>query len=258
MIRHSSSFIISLILHALVLTAIFFVYTNIPKKKASIETEKKLKISLCNVSSQANKKKPLETKKVKIQPQKKPPKPKAMPIKPILEKKKKTIPKKIIPKKAKKIIQKIKPKPIKQKAVVEEEKTIVKKPEPIKQIPITQPEIITQEEDIIIEEPIESTIEKEKRLEQEYINKHIKKITQLLSDNLYYPRSARRRNIQGNIMVKFKLSTSAKVFDIEIISSNSEILSRAAIKTIEDLSDEFPAPPEELLLHVPITYKLSK
>ena len=109
-----------------------------------------------------------------------------------------------------------------------------------------------------IQEPKENPVQKQKRLEQEYISEHIRKISQLLSENLYYPRSARKRNIQGAVIVKFTLSTSALAYNIEIVSSKNEILSRAAIKTIEDLSGSFPRPSEELVLHVPITYKLSK
>lgn len=224
MIRHSSSFIISLILHLLILLAIFFIYKLIPKKEGQ-EEEKKIRIDLCSVSVKAV--------------------PKATPLVQKIKAKPKIVAKKKIP-----VLQ---APPIKQITKVQEFKEVelVKKREIIQEKKEV-PEIIQEKEEVLQTKP------REKNVEQEYISEHLKKISQLLSENLYYPRSARKRNIQGAVIVKFKLSTSAKVSKIEIVSSKSEILSRAAIKTIENLSGSFPRPPQELLLHVPITYKLSK
>lgn len=56
--------------------------------------------------------------------------------------------------------------------------------------------------------------------------------------------------------MKFELSTEAKVNSIEIVTSENDILSRAAIKTLEDLSGKFPKPNEALVLEVPINYNL--
>ena len=85
---------------------------------------------------------------------------------------------------------------------------------------------------------------------------NIAQIVDLLQDNLYYPRRARKKGIIGEVMVKFTLGIDAKVSDIQVLKSNREILSRAAIKTIEDLSGNFPKPDEELSISVPISYKL--
>ncbi len=105
--------------------------------------------------------------------------------------------------------------------------------------------------------PVEK-IDSNKKNEEKYVNKNIQIISQLLSDNLYYPRSARKRGITGSVVVKFHLSIDAIVSNVEIISSKSEILSNAAIKTIEDLSGEFPKPEEELILQIPIEYTLTQ
>ncbi|MFT5662621.1 MAG: protein TonB [Sulfurimonas sp.] len=244
MIRHSSSFIFSLILHVVALIAIFFVYKSIPKKEPTQE-KKKICIDLCNVSIKPIPKVLLVVEKPKIIPKKiapqiiKPPI-KKLKVKPVIKKKKKVVVKKKLPV--------IEPIPIKDIKIKEEPKEIIEE----------KIELIEPIEATTVQEPLENLGQKQKRLEKEYISEHIKKISQLLSENLYYPRSARKRNIQGAVIVKFTLSTSAQVYNIEIISSKSEILSRAAIKTIEDLSGSFPHPPEELVLHVPITYKLSK
>jgi len=90
------------------------------------------------------------------------------------------------------------------------------------------------------------------------MDKHIKKIVELLSDNLYYPRSASKRGVVGEVVVKFTLLKNSTVNSIIIVSSKSDILSRAAIQTIEELSGKFPKPIENLTLHVPINYNLRR
>lgn len=249
MIRHSSSFIVSLILHALVVMALFFAYTSVPKKKIPVK-EKRVEICLGSLSSKTPQE--LITKAIV----KKVPIPKITPkeIKPILKKKKK---KKNIIKKVSKAMKK-KILPAKQVVIIEDTKEvfpILKVPETTKET--TKETIEIQEENFVQSPQIQETkLQKASRLEQEYISQHIKKITQLLSENLYYPRSARRRNIQDDVIVEFKLSPTSEVSNIKIISSKSEILARAAMKTIQNLSNKFPSPAEELVLRVPISYTL--
>lgn len=237
MIRHSSSFFISLAFHALLFTVIIYAYENVTLFEKN-DIDKKVSVKLCCMVEQ----KPAPVVQVK-------PKPKVIPPKSL---------KKIEPKK---------PKPKPKKVEVLKEMPVV--------VPIVEEEIVevleevekTQEPKPIIEEVVEAQTaivqvevedpySKELRLEQEYFDEHIKQIVELLRDNLYYPRSARKRAITGEVMVKFRLSRDATVDSIEVISSKSDILSRAAIKTIKDLSGNFPKPREELTLRVPIAYSL--
>lgn len=242
MIRHSSSFFLSLVLHGILLFGIFFTWKNIPSVN-KVDCEDKVSIQLCDVIT----KKPLD--KPKIEPKLKP----------------KPIPKKIEKVKTK---PKLKPKPVEKKIEI------------VKEVPKVVPEIEevvleeVKEEKVVEEKPVEITqtvqekvIEKDivvedaqtkqVRLEQTYMQEHLAKIRELLQDNLYYPRRARKSGTVGDVMVKFTLSTDATVHSIEVLSSNSEILSRAAIKTIENLSGDFPKPPQEITLHVPINYNLN-
>ena len=265
MIRHSSSFFISLILHFALVFIVFSVYKIIMDNKATtkIQEDKKVKIMLCSLPSP----KPIIQKTPTQEPAK------TFPTKKQIKKQEPVIKKevKILPKVKSKPVPKLKPIPIEKKIEPPVKKVDLKpKNEVVKAVQEVQ---VKQKNEIIQavqenkqevekiqkneEEPRESSQEKENRLSQEYIDENIKKIFKLLSENLYYPRSARKRNIQDNVMVKFKLSTSAEVYGIEVTSSKSEILSRAAIRTIENLSGKFPSPPEELILHVPITYKLN-
>ena len=89
-----------------------------------------------------------------------------------------------------------------------------------------------------------------------YVQLHIHEITTLIKENLYYPRRARRRGIEGEVNVRFTLQKDASVTNIEILSSQSEILSRSAKKTLENLSKKLPKPDEVLTLTVPIKYSL--
>jgi len=98
---------------------------------------------------------------------------------------------------------------------------------------------------------------KEIDVAKQYVDNNKELIIQLLKNNLYYPRSARKRGITGEILVKFILSKAALVHSLEIISSKSDILSRGALKTINSLSGKFPAPKEEITLIVPINYSLN-
>ncbi len=92
--------------------------------------------------------------------------------------------------------------------------------------------------------------------EDRYINRHLAEIVQLLQENLYYPRRARKQGVEGKVVVKFTLTQDAEVIDSKILSSSDEILSRGALRTLENLSGEFPKPDEKLILTVPISYSL--
>ncbi|EDZ61547.1 siderophore-mediated iron transport protein TonB [Sulfurimonas gotlandica GD1] len=213
---------------------------------SKVDCENKICVQLCDVI----------VEKPAVKPAPKPaPKPKLKPIPKELTKPKfkpKPIVKKI---EIVKEVPVVMPELIKEESVVEVVKEEIAEEKPVEATQIVQEQII--EEQIVQEESIVEGLEaKQVRLEQEYMQEHIAKIIQLLQDNLYYPRRARKRGTVGEVMVKFTLSTDAVAHSIKVVSSNSEILSRAAIKTIEELSGKFPKPSEVLILHVPINYSL--
>ena len=199
----------------------FFIYQNIPSIK-KIDCNDKICVKLCDVI----------TKKQVVKPTSKP-KPK--------------------------VTKAIKPKPKPKLETTFRQKVIKKEV-------IKEPEFVEEKEEtsevmeVVIAKNVvkEDTMTKQKRIEKEYMQEHIAKIVQLLQENLYYPRRARKRGIVGEVVIRFTLATNATVHSIKVILSNSDILSRAAIKTIENLSGEFPKPPEELTLHIPINYELKR
>ncbi len=222
-----------------------------PNEPEILKEEHKLCLALCSIAE----KKIVPTPKKEIVPKKPPPKKKIIQKKPKpkLIKPKPKIEKKVVKKRveAKKKILVVKEKVIEEKIEVTEKKV----PLPVsKPIPV---EIVEKsQEALVVQTVVESTQEKNARLEKEYLDENIVKIRELIKDNLYYPRSARKRGVVGDVLVKFTISKNSEVHSITVLSSKSEILSRAAKKTIENLSSEFPTPNEELTLNVPISYRL--
>ena len=242
MIRHSSSFLISLILHALIVVLLFLAY----KEYKTTVVEKNDENMICVQLSCMSEKSPL----------------------PLVKKQVKKIPAKKIKQRIKKIVVK-KDRVIIQKKLVRAE-TLSKLPS----IPVVISKVVKVEEvEKVVDsfpqkvavhksmktkkiEPIKKEIEKVKSPEEEYIEEHLAEIVALLQENLYYPRRARKRGIQGDILIRFTLSRSAKISAITIMSSNNEVLSRGAIKTIKNIEGKLPKPKQTLTFNVPISYVL--
>ena len=233
MIRHSKSFFISMVIHILLLLLVIYTYKTYFTDKKEV-SKARVCIKLCDLKQEKELTK-IETKKIQK------PKPKV---------------------KQKKIKKKEKPKAIKPKVLII---PVIKK--------IVEPEIIEEVNVELINEPIVTVIqpviaqktlqelENERRIRnekitKEYVKLNTQEISRLLRENLYYPRSARKRGVTGKIMVKFNLKKNADVCDVHILKSNSDILSRAAKKTIESLAGKFPKPQEDITLHIPISYSL--
>lgn len=232
-----SPLFISIIIHLFLVAIFIAIYLSFTNQKKSY-SEEKIYIQLNNMPQLAkNEVKPYVEKKIEEK------------IEEIQEIKKE------------KIIEKVKPKP----------KTIIKEKELIKIDEKTQVQVDNSKnkpkEKMLVNTTIENNIIKDEEKQdskeskkinftKEYIDKNKDLIVKLLKENLYYPRSARKRGIVGEIVVKFTLSKDALVYSLEIISSKSDILSRGALKTITDLSGKFPSPKEEIILIVPINYSL--
>ncbi|MDT8339267.1 MAG: TonB family protein [Sulfurimonas sp.] len=250
MIRHSSSFFISVVVHLTLLFGAYFAWSSYIETK-----EECLEESLC-----------LQLRNVKNEQKK---------VEPKKEQKKIEQPKKEIEKKVEKKVEQLpKPKPPKKEIVVEKSLPKVQeiqKSEVVKEEIIEEKSIIAEQVEIeqivataqkkVPEEPKEQKAEPKqiKKVDetQEYLKVNTQMISALIRDNLYYPMAARKRNITGRVSVKFTLCPDGKVDDIKIIDSSSDILSRAALKTIEELSGKFPKPRTNIILTLPIDYSLN-
>lgn len=255
MIRHTNSFLISLLLHTILLSLIIY-----SVKTVSFDTQKKddevVCLKLCNVKSQS-KKEETTTK----------------PSSAVLEKKATPT----VKKELKKVEKTKEIKPVltskKPQVKIEKEVKLIKKKEDKKESPKVEIKSVAPsalpmtankstsscncKDKCTCDSKQDTRQMKNQRIQKEYMDENMKKIVKLLQENLYYPRSARKRGITGEVVVKFSLDTQGKVSFVKVTSSNSEILSRAAIKTIKDLSGDFPKPKERLIVKLPIIYNLN-
>ena len=192
---------------------------------------------------------------------------------PVVQKQKKPQPKK-------KVVKKTEPVPVVKKTVIVKkapviEEKVVEKEEVIEEEPVEQEEMqvvaVEEEEakEIIVtpnaavvlspaaQEAIDAPPAENITPEDAYVKAHITEIMALLRKNLYYPRMARKRGIEGKVMVRFELLENGDIQNITIVEARRDILARAAVTTIERLEGKFPLPSETLVLHVPIMYQLN-
>ena len=103
---------------------------------------------------------------------------------------------------------------------------------------------------------VEGESVQEVSLEDAYLGEHINEIMALLKKNLYYPRLARKRGIEGRVLVRFELLENGDIENITVLETERDILARAAVTTIERMEGKFPLPKDALTLTVPIVYRL--
>lgn len=260
MIRLSGSLFISIALHAVLISAVLFAWKNYSPTQI-VQCDTKMPLKLCDIVPSKEHVKPKKTEKTDIKQKKiQTPNKEVEEIvkkEPLEEKKLDTIVKKTEKKenlepvatKEIELVDTPKQEPVARKIYIEETP---------KELAIIDEDIKKPEVDKELSEKTEQESQEKKQedMVDEYLQINTQKIAQLLQDNLYYPRSARKRNITGEVIVKFTLRCDAEVFDIEVIESKSDILSRAAVKTIKNLSGKFPKPLQDITLQVPILYAL--
>ena len=241
--NHAPSLIFSIIVHllaALLFYAIYQAATSFTKKKIE---ETPICVSLKSYKIEKVQKKELHKEKIVKKTI-----PKQVPPKKIIDKK---APKKIV----RKIIKKPKTKVIEK--TIQIKKPIAKVSKTVSPVVEQKKEKTVPKKEIVSTSEIKTTQKVEKKSpEKEYVDNHLQTIQKLLQDNLYYPRRARKRGIVGTVVVHFEINKDGEVTEVKALSSQSEILSRAAVKTIEDLSGKFPKPHEKLFLKIPIVYSL--
>jgi len=252
--KHSKSLLFSIVVHSLLLAAVFYLYTAASSAVKVKPVETKICIKLGNIHQTTIQSSNVKKKEIKKRVEKKQKKVKKKPKRPTP---KKLVKKKVHVKQSKKVKSVVKKDFVKKSEVLEKKispeiKRIVEPTAvcPQKQQKICQCKVCQCENKTLKTKQIDTT-------KEHYVNRHLKEIARLLQENLYYPRRARKRGIEGKVIVRFTLQENAKIKDIEIISSDKDVLSRGAIKTLENLSGEFPKPDEELILTVPISYRLS-
>lgn len=72
-----------------------------------------------------------------------------------------------------------------------------------------------------------------------------------------YPNLAQQRGFEGEVLVKFLIAASGEVSKIQIVRACPHaVLNKAAIKTVQKASRDFPKPNETTYIEIPIAYTL--
>ncbi len=175
-------------------------------------------------------------------------------------------------KKVKAVKSKPKPKPIEKKKPIEKPK----EPE-IKEELTTEPASEVVEKTEVIEEVIQpdtETVDQEMIAQTDnansnsttdnsaaaakakYVKQHFAYIKERIEKEFVYPRIARRRGMEGKVIVSFVICEDGTVHDVKIVeSSGHKILDDNAIACVKRAAP-FPPPPARAELVFPITYKL--
>ncbi|RDU70257.1 energy transducer TonB [Helicobacter aurati] len=73
-----------------------------------------------------------------------------------------------------------------------------------------------------------------------------------------YPNLAQQRGFEGEVLVKFLIATNGEVSKIQIVRAcPHDVLNKAAIKTVQKASRDFPKPNETTYIEIPIAYTLN-
>lgn len=175
-------------------------------------------------------------------------------------------------KKVKAVKSKPKPKPIKKKKPLDEPK----KPE-IKEELTTEPASEVVEKTEVTEEVVQpdtETVDQEMIAQTDnansnsttdnsaaaakakYVKQHFAYIKEKIEKEFVYPRIARRRGLEGKVVVSFVICEDGTVHGVKIVeSSGHKILDENAISCVSKAAP-FPPPPTRAELVFPITYKL--
>ena len=178
-------------------------------------------------------------------------------------------------KKVKAVKSKPRPKPIEKKKPVDEpKKPEIKEeltPEPASEV-IEKTEVI--EEPKQIDQPDTETVDQEMiaqtvnvnsnsttdnaaaAAKAKYVKQHFAYIKELIEKEFVYPRIARRRGLEGKVVVSFVICKDGTVHEIKIVeSSGHKILDKNAVACVNRAAP-FPPPPTRAELVFPITYML--
>ncbi|MFA7084601.1 MAG: energy transducer TonB, partial [Arcobacteraceae bacterium] len=91
--------------------------------------------------------------------------------------------------------------------------------------------------------------------EQEFLDEHLQQIVKLIQQHIIYPKRAKSLNIQGEVLLKFKILISGEAENIEALKGHM-LLKNSALEAIEKASKSFPKVKKEITIQVPIVYSL--
>ncbi len=255
MLRHSTSLFVSVMMHAALIAGALLVYRMY---QSSQSTPEESRVCLC--LAQIVKAVPPAVPVVKAPPPETPRQmhpvpppipPRAKPSTPIVKREMR---------KQESVVSKV------VKKQVETPRTIQEEPVKHKELKAqTLPEVLEHEVPMVPQStpnPGDAGMSKHvkpmiKSTQERYLDEHLQVISQLLRRYLYYPKRARKRHIEGTVVLVFELLKNGDIGTIHIKKSSSRaILDRAATKTILKLSGKVPKPPKMISIEIPIQFRL--
>ncbi len=269
MLRHSTSLLVSVMMHGALLAGAWVIYQMYI---ASPKEHKEHRVCLC--LTQVKEAAPLPAPKESLQeiPKEAVLPPKTVPLQPLASSRSKPPP--AVPKE----ISKKEPKISQKKAL----KRVAQPMPTIESKRVLQQELLKEKEVTAVQEHVLPTASQsrqeypeavatkhatalpaaiakpsQKSMQEDYLEEHLHAISQLLRHHLYYPKRARKRHIEGRVVVVFELLKNGDIGTIRIKKSSSRtVLDRAAVKTISTLSGKVPKPPQSITIEIPIQFRL--
>lgn len=233
MTRYFSSFVITILLYSCAFAAIYFSFNEFKVHKNKVN-EKRVSLDFVTIKK--------EVKEIKqVKELKKELKKEIKEVKKTKVEKKKEIKKKIV---KKRVVEKQIPKKKKQFIKTEEKQ--------IKKI------IKTQESNKAIKKVSENknvVNENKKSYEEIFLHKNLLTIQKQIQKCVRYSSRAKRLNIQGEVLVQFKLTKSGIEGDIVTLSGH-RLLRKSTIKAINEASLYFPKVSKDITIKLPVVYKL--
>lgn len=139
-----------------------------------------------------------------------------------------------------------------------------KKPKPTKEKQIEPEEQVKEVEQTKDEEKQESSNTTSEGSQAEALaynegvtDEFLAKIQMAISRKNKYPRIARIRGLEGEVMVEFILNMDGTMQGLKIIQSTAgDILNDSAIRAVQSASKDFPLPTQRVRIKIPIAYTL--
>jgi protein TonB len=95
------------------------------------------------------------------------------------------------------------------------------------------------------------------KLKEKFLIEKLSFISQIIHNNINYPYIARKMGWEGKVIISFVITKDGRISFLTVEkSSGYRVLDENAIDTIKKVSKYFPAPPLDVKIRIPITYKL--
>jgi len=100
---------------------------------------------------------------------------------------------------------------------------------------------------------------KEEKVEEKelYLREKLSIISSIVQRSITYPNIARKMGWEGRVLLSITLSEDGSLKDVKVLeSSGYQVLDKNAVDTVKRVAHLFPKPPAEVIIKLPINYKL--